>query len=114
MSQGDPLKTCADSIRWALDEKGFKPGYYQAEWRDWCNGKTDFDIEYGDGRDCMLAVLDALIHQGGVAAWAGDGTSCVTQMIEFAYKRRDYWRKRALEAKNVCVCVIPYDLDTTG
>lgn len=84
---------CKENIEWRLKDKGFEPGHYQAEWRDFGKGQ---EIEYNEA-DCMLAVLDALIHQGGVAAWAGDGTGCVTQMIEYAYERRDLWRTKAFE-----------------
>jgi len=79
----------------------YKHGMYQALWRGW-NGDcwvADYDIEYNSA-DCMIAILDALLHQGSVPAWPGDGTSCVEQMIAMAYRRRDYWRQRALEAES--------------
>lgn len=94
MSQGDPLDTCRKAIEAALAAKGYKPGWYQWEWR---NGTPVKEAEYND---CMLAVLDALINQGSVAAWAGDGTSCVVQMILQAYKERDEWKARALVLEN--------------
>jgi hypothetical protein len=97
MSQGDSIETCANNIAPLLKDKGFEPGTYQFIWRD-C-GSPNEDLEY-NSYDVMLAILDALIHQDGVAAWSGDGTSCVQQMIEFAYRRRDVWRARAINAEN--------------
>ena len=87
------LETCRKAIEAQLRAKGCEPGWYQAQWRG------DVAVETFDSNDCMLAVLDALCNAGSVAAWAGDGTSCVVQMIALAYRDRDYWRSRAWVAE---------------
>ena len=94
---GNSLENCAKNIEQQLEQRGFEPGLYQTTWREW-GAFPENEIEY-NSQDCMLAILDALIHQGGIAAWCGDGTSCVQQMIELAYKRRDIWRRRAISAE---------------
>jgi hypothetical protein len=77
----------------SLKDLGFEPGWYQAEWRDF--GKNQ-EIEF-DTVLATRAVLDALINQGGIEAWNGDGVGCVVQMLEYAYKQRDQWRAKAKE-----------------
>jgi hypothetical protein len=91
------IEECAKNIEYQLKEKGYEPGSFQVTWREY-GQFPESEIEYNSS-DCMLAILDALIHQGSVAAWAGDRTSCVQQMIELAYKRRDIWRNRAITAE---------------
>lgn len=77
-----------------------KLGHYQAVWRGWRGaGWGSGAMETFDYQDCMTAVLDALINQGGVVAWEGDGTGCVVQMIATAYEDRDHWKQRALAAE---------------
>lgn len=71
----------------------YKKGIYQVVWR---NGSVDLEFDY---QKVTTAILDALVYQGGMVAWDGDGVSCVTQMVQAAYQRRDYWRKRALAAE---------------
>jgi hypothetical protein len=52
-------------------------------------------IEIRNGRppksfeDCVTATLEALIIQGSINAWDGDGVSCVAQMIWTMHKRAE-------------------------
>lgn len=39
--------------------------------------------------ECTTATLEALILQGGINAWDGDGVSCVAQMIWAMHKRAE-------------------------
>ena len=78
-------------------------GSYQALWRGfWTKATVDWDPNVDDPNfymDITTALLDALINQGGIAAWDGDGLGCASQIVYHAYKRRDYWRDRALKAE---------------
>ena len=80
-----------------------KHGVYQAIWRyNLGEDPTVYPLpamEVFNMRDCETAILDALIHQGGIIAWNGDGVGCVSQMVETAYRERDYWKDRALKAE---------------
>jgi hypothetical protein len=56
----------------------------QLQWK-WRNVETlpqEFDYE-----ECETALLDAFIRQGGARVWAGDGSSCATQIVEAVWKR---------------------------
>ena len=53
---------------------GKQPDELQFKWRTQ-------PPEVFDSYEAMTAILDALITQGCVAAWSGDGTSCVEQML---------------------------------
>src|SRR5271154_5075395 len=97
MSQGQPLDELRKQYKAQIEATGWPCGMYQATWR----GATGTPDNWGwggpgvakfDSNDCMTAVLDALLNQGSIAAWAGDGTSCVVQMIELAYRERDRYR----------------------
>jgi len=90
------LDTCRKAIEQRIRDKGFEPGEYQAVWRganfdDKTKGlrwleKTQ---ETFNSDDCTLAILDALCNQGSIAAWNGDGVSCVMQMLALVYRERD-------------------------
>lgn len=76
-----------------LAAKGFTRGSYQAVYRGMRDGAwTPKAVDKYDSRDAMLAILDALIHQGSITAWPGDGTSCVEQMLALVYAERDTLR----------------------
>lgn len=80
------------SLDTQLAAKGCERGMYQAQWRGMVNGRWQVHargVERFDANDAMLAVLDALIHQGGMDAWDGDGTGCVVQMLQVVYAERD-------------------------
>ena len=49
-----------------------------------------------DPAEIMMAVLDALTQEG-IAAWPGDATSCVEQIVRVQYDRAEKARKDALE-----------------
>jgi hypothetical protein len=49
-----------------------------------------------DPSEIMLAILDALTQEG-VAAWPGDATSCVEQIVRVQYDRAEKARKDTLE-----------------
>jgi hypothetical protein len=85
------MEEVKDQLDSELRDLGFKPGDYQAEWRDF---GVDQEIEF-DTDLATKAVLDALINQGGIQAWSGAGVSCVVQMLQYAYKQRDKWRTLA-------------------
>lgn len=42
-----------------------------------------------DYHAATTAVLDALVIQGGIVAWDGDGVGCVVQMIEAQWNRAE-------------------------
>lgn len=54
---------------------GATPGLYQWHWR--VQPPPQYDAHLAE-----LAIIDALIEQGGCVAWHGDGVGCVAQMIE--------------------------------
>jgi len=105
MSEGTFLQWCRDQIDQRIKDKGWPPGLYQAIWRGIVGTPDNWywagqPIEKFNRDDCMLAVLDALCNQGSISAWAGDGTECVVQMIELAYKDRDKYKMELEELKN--------------
>jgi len=111
----DQRDHAAKAIQFKLEEKGYQPGHYQAVWRGYglmSNGQMGWGgkaLETYNSPDATLAILDALIHQGGYAIWDGDGVGCVTQMIEVAYKDRDFWRDQA-RRENQRVRDLEYEL----
>jgi len=101
----DRLNNAAQVIQHRLDEKGYQAGHYQAVWRGYGmmpNGQLGWGgkaLETFNGNDATLAILDALIHQGGYSIYDGDGVGCVQQMIEIAYMDRDFWRDQTRRAQ---------------
>src|SRR5882672_10511286 len=61
-----------------LKTMGFEPCKLQAKWRP--NGGAPFPSEF-PWRELELALLDALVNEGGATAWSGDGSSCAVQII---------------------------------
>ena len=61
---------------------GLKPGELQARWRGLGPGAPISVVNSpAFTQEAEHAILDALVEQGGVSAWSGDGTSCVAQIV---------------------------------
>jgi hypothetical protein len=75
---------------WNFEERKYdvKPGASNCPQIQIRNGRSPKSEE-----ECMIAVLEALILQGCVIAWPGDGTSCVAQMIWAMHKRAEKTEK---------------------
>ena len=82
---GATLDECRARHRQALKQhcSDVLPGEYQSRWR-YDPVATTRDIGL-----LTLAVCDALIEQGSVAAWPGDGVACVVQMLDAQMQRAE-------------------------
>lgn len=76
--------TAYDDVARRVRALGYEPGQLQAKWRTDPPPFAATAEWFGEAED---AVLDALVIEGGIAAWPGDGTSCVMQIIEAFAKR---------------------------
>lgn len=88
----------AELKKWYGEDR-YYIGNFQGLYRRGCMFPASGPRDKYDTNECMTAILDALLNQGSMIVWCGDGTSCVEQMIETAYHDRDYWRNRALRAE---------------
>lgn len=73
------------------------PNLLQAKWRggnfivdaqgawqgDWSGGLPPYDY-----MEIETAILDALVTQGSIPAWRGDGLSCAAQIADFIYRKQ--------------------------
>ena len=64
---------------------GYEPGKLQFEWRT-KNPPHPIQTTENWYRLCETAIIDALVNEG-IAAWHGDGVSCVAQIVQ-AYAKR--------------------------
>lgn len=86
------LRLARENIALRAHAFGFKPDELQGSWRSkperpWIHGEVD------------AAVLDALITQGHIPAWSGDGVECVVQMIEAQWRRAETYKAQVAEAR---------------
>lgn len=65
---------CLSNLLSELERTGYQPNGLQMKYRE----KPAPDIDW---QELEWAVCDALLHQGTIIAWPGDGVSCVAQMI---------------------------------
>jgi len=84
--------------------KGYEVGHMQWDWR--VKPPEIVTLE-----DAELAVMDALVSQGGYYVWMGDGTSCVAQIVTAQARRADAWRKKAIELLEVLRQYAPAEAD---
>ncbi len=69
-----------EEVKQMLSEKyDLKPGELQWKWRDNPPAFTN-DVKWWE--ELADAMLDALVCEGGIDAWDGDGLSCAMQIVE--------------------------------
>lgn len=64
---------------------GVEPRSLQWKWRELDPPRFEDRQEWY--QECSAALLDALVNEGGIPAWDGDGLSCAVQIVE-AYAKR--------------------------
>ncbi len=102
VQQLTPLGQAAASITPQLLARGYEPGWFQATFRGFYDGKWTHPVvlpKNPTSSDTVLAVLDALVNIGGVPAWNGDGVCCVAQMLDEVYADRARLLKENEELK---------------
>ena len=78
-----------------LDILGYEPNELQLRFRE-----GNFNERLTE-----FAIVDALVEQGGIAAWRGDGVACVAQMIKYHADEADRLRRGDFtpeEFQNLC------------
>ena len=100
MSERDRWDETLDAARQYLKQMlptlGSAPDKLQIEWRDNPPELPDDSDRAAQSewvRRCTAAILDALITQGCVPAWNGDGVGCVMQIV-YAFAKLDRDRKK--------------------
>lgn len=75
-----------EQLKLECPQYGCKPGELQWKWRGLASGNTPLPpFNY---IEVELAILDALITEGCVPAWRGDGLSCAAQIPEYIYRKQ--------------------------
>lgn len=88
---------CRKEIKARLERFGFKEKIVWHEkfgsWTEMEPYSPQWNIRQGNPPksmdECTLATLEALILQGGIVAWDGDGVSCVAQMVWAQHRRAE-------------------------
>jgi hypothetical protein len=90
----DMLNTARETIKERCQGFQTAPGYLQARWRN-----VGTLPEKYDPYEAEAALLDALITEGGIPAWSGDGSSCAEQIVRAVWERGERYRKELEEIK---------------
>lgn len=79
------LESTREELHRQLKQNNLIPNDHQFKWRT-NPPKYPYEGTVKEKREwwkhCELAIIDALITQGCITAWPGDGVGCVTQIVK--------------------------------